>query len=96
MSLPVTPRPGQYIIEKDPHRNETVTESGLILAHTEGKAISSGVITQRNDEVWPVGTRVYFSPWAGFTLSVNRKDYIQISEHEILGSFEQAAEVYVS
>ena len=100
MNLPVTPRPGQYIVEKDTYSSEiTVSDGGIFLPKTEDRAVSSGVVVAQNDPAWPTwptGTRVYFSPWAGFSLFVNLREYVQIAEHEILGSFREAAEVYVA
>ena len=99
MSLPIVPCLNQVIIEKDSRPNEYVmSESGIILSNIEKRAVSSGVIVQTvlsGLTPWSIGQRVYFSPWAGFTLFVNMREYVQLAEHEILGTFAADAEVYV-
>ena len=99
MSLPIHPRASQYIIEKDSRPNDyTVSEGGITLVNHDNRAVSSGRVVQVDSSgsgPWMPGERVYFSPWSGFTLFVNLKEYVQLAEHEILGSFDSDAEVYV-
>lgn len=96
MSLPVTPRNEQYIIEKDQRPAERQAGS-IIIVETSERAISSGVIRKAPPgAAMESGLRVYFSPYAGYTLVVDGSEYVQVADHEILGSFDAEAEVYVA
>jgi co-chaperonin GroES (HSP10) len=94
MSLPIIPREGAFIIERDVRPAESKVGS-IYVQSQDDKLLSSGVV-RGGDGVWVYGDHVYFSPYAGYTITLNGKTYIQMAEHEILGKFIVDAEVYVS
>lgn len=94
MSLPIFPRDGAYIIERDKRPPERKVGS-LILKEDTDRLMTTGIVRGGVGQ-WLEGSRVYFSPYGGYTLLLDGKEYIQMAEHEILGSFYEDAEVYVA
>lgn len=94
MDLPIRPKAGDYIVERDARPTERKVGS-IIIAESNERLLSSGKISAGNG-LWQEGDHVYFSPYAGFTVRVNGRDLIQMAEHEILGRFVEDAEVYVA
>lgn len=96
MTLPVTPRDGNYIIEKDKRPTERQAGS-IILVETDERLISSGIIRGApTGATFEPGQRVYFSPFTGYSLIINDAEYVQLLDHDILGTFNEGAEVYVA
>lgn len=96
MSLPITPRDGQYIIARDDRATESQVGS-IIVLEQDDRPVCTGIIKRApSDSSYDEGTRVYFSPYVGYTLTIDRTEYIQLTEHDILGSFSGEGEVYVA
>lgn len=99
MSLPFDPAVGRLVIEPVVKEkvNEKVTTSGIILpkfGNDEEKLTTGTVVAAPEDSAYPVGSFVVYSPYAGFTIRIDDKPYVLVSEHEILGK-TRAKEAYV-
>lgn len=93
--LPIQPREGAYIIERDERPAERKVGS-LIIQDKGERLLSSGRVRGGDGDRWLMNEHVYFSPYAGYTIDLNGKSYLQVAEHEILGKFIGDAEVYVA
>lgn len=95
--VPLKPAPGSYIVELDEAPDEKQTESGIIINVKSDHRISSGRVVSRAEgsETHRVGDRVYFSPYSGYELNIGAREFVQLSESEILGTFVEDVDVTV-
>lgn len=92
-----TPTGGRILVKPDTRvAREHVTEGGLVLPEFSVPQVSTGrVAAVSGSSEFDVGQRVVFSPYSGFSVSVDREAFLIITEGEILGRFEGEADVLV-
>lgn len=92
----VRPRSGSYLVRLDEIPDEIETSSGLIVRTDKNTRASTGEIVRESEHgEFALGDRVIFSPYSGYELSVDGRDYLMLSESEILGWYEEDAHVSV-
>lgn len=82
------PAPGRILLEKIDESGEKVTDSGIIIPDTgDRKNIIRGRVASEAGGGYLYGDVVAFTPYAGYTLSIDGNEYVLVDEMEILGVF---------
>lgn len=102
-NFPFQPWGSRLVVEPD-DRPEATQHGAIITLQgyggsaedpmTTGRVVAAGDEVAFHDEL--VGTRVVFSPWAGFKLTVGGKAYNILDRSEVLGTLTEEAHADVS
>lgn len=89
-----TPTGGRILVRPDKRRaSEHVTPGGIVLPEFSVPQVSTGRVAAVSDgSDFNVGERVVFSPYSGFSVSVDREAYLIVTEGEILGKFGEGSD----
>lgn len=91
------PSAGKVLVKPDETEGEKMTSGGIIIPDTAHKPpVSSGrVVAEAADSYYGLNTRVVYSPYSGYSISIDSELFLILGEHEILGSFSGEARVLV-
>jgi co-chaperonin GroES (HSP10) len=92
-----TPLPGKILVKPDEQEGEKTSAGGIIIPDTVHKApVSSGRVRAVGEgSSIPVDSRVVYSPYSGYSMSIGEVLHLILGEHEILGYFEGDERVLV-
>jgi co-chaperonin GroES (HSP10) len=108
--VPFVPWGSRVVVKPDERPEEATSSKGIIILSGFGEAsdrpMTTGTIvavgnalvqpTDYLDVAVEVGTRVVYSPWSGFKMSIGSDQYMILDVSEILGNLEREEAVDVS
>ena len=97
MAIKFVPSHGKVLVKPDEVEGEKTTSGGIIIPDTAHKPpVSSGRIAAAYmASEYDEGDRVVYSPYSGYSMSIDGEVYLILGEHEILGSFTGDGRVLV-
>lgn len=106
--IPFQPWGSRIVVKPDTKPSEAKTKSGLVTLSDYGDSgdapMTVGTVVAVGKDLWEsmdanldgmIGTRVVYSPWAGFKLTVGQTRYIILDVSEVLGNLVREEEIDV-